>query len=94
MQRHAGGGAVHDDARVLQTDERDEQADTGGDGHLDGVGDGVEDELAQAGDGQQDEDDAVKQHQHEGIGVAQPHADADGIDEVGVEAHAGGLREG
>ena len=94
VQRHAGGGAVHDDARVLQTDERDEQADTGGDGHLDGVGDGVEDEFAQAGDGQQDEDDAVKQHQHEGIGVAQTHADADGIDKVGVEAHAGGLREG
>ena len=93
MQIHAGGGVVDHDAGVLQADEGDEQADTGGDGHLDLVGNGVEDDLAQTGDGQQHEDDAVKQHQHQGVGIAQAQAHTHGVDEIGVEAHAGGLRQ-
>ena len=93
MQIHTGGGVVDHDAGVLQADEGDEQADTGGDGRLDLVGDGVEDDLAQTGNGQQHEDDAVKQHQHQGVGIAQAQAHTHGVDEIGVEAHAGGLRQ-
>ena len=93
MQIHAGGGVVDHDAGVLQADEGDEQADTGGDGHLDLMGNGVEDDLAQTGNGQQHEDDAVEQHQHQGVGIAQAQAHTHGVDEIGVEAHAGGLRQ-
>ena len=93
VQVHAGGGIVDHDAGILQADEGDEQADTGGDGRLDLVGDGVEDDLAQTGNGQQHEDDAVKQHQHQGVGIAQAQAHTHGVDKIGVQAHSGGLRQ-
>lgn len=53
-----------------------------------GVGDGGEDLLAQAGDGQQNEDEAVNENEHKGVGVGEAEADADGINEEGVQAHA------
>lgn len=84
---------VHDDARVLQADEGDEQADTGGDGGLDRSRDGVEDHLAKTRDRQQDEHDAVNEDEHEGVRVAQAEGEADGVDKEGVQAHAGGLRQ-
>ena len=84
---------VNDDARVLKADEGDEQADAGGNGRLDRGGNGVEDHLAQAGDGQQDEDDAVDQNQNQRVCVAQAEAEADRVDKECVQAHAGGLRQ-
>ena len=63
-------GVAYDDTGVLHADEGNEQADTGGDGDLDGLRDGVEDDLAEAGDGQQDEDDAVDEDQNQRIGIA------------------------
>ncbi len=84
---------VHDDTGVLQADERDEQADTGGDRGLDSGRDGVKDHLAQAGDGQQDEDDAVNQNENQRVCVAQAEGEADGVDEECVQAHAGRLRQ-
>ena len=91
IQRHAGGTVGDHDAGVLEADESDEQSDTGGDGHLDLLGDALEDQLPETGDGEEQEDQAVHQDQHQGIGIGETHAQADGVDEVGVEAHAGGL---
>ena len=87
------GGVAYDDTGVLHADEGNEQADTGGDSDLDGLRDGVEDDLAEAGDGQQDEDDTVDEDHDQRIGIRQPHANADRVDEVSVQAHAGRLRE-
>ena len=87
-------GAVHHDTGVLETQEGDKQADTGGDGHTDGRGDGIKNLLAQAGDGQQNENDAVGQDQDQGVGIAEAQVETDGVDEIGVEPHAGGLRQG
>ena len=84
---------VNDDARVLKADEGDEQADAGGNGRLDRGGNGVEDHLAQAGDGQQDEDDAIDQNQNQRVCVAQAEAEADRVDKECVQAHAGRLRQ-
>ena len=85
---------VNDDARVLKADEGDEQADASGNGRLDCGGNGVEDHLAQAGDGQQDEDDAVDQNQNQRVCVAQAKAEADRVDKECVQAHAGSQSEG
>ena len=78
---------------VLQADEGDEQADTGGDGGLDRSRDGIEDHLAKTRDRQQDEHDAVNEDEHEGVRVAQAEGKADGVDKEGVQTHAGGLRQ-
>ena len=94
------GGEVHeccavvdDDARVLEADEGDEQADTGGDGRLDGCRDGIEDHLAKAGDGKQNENDAVNEDENKTVRVAQAEGEADGVDKKCVQTHAGGLRQ-
>ena len=94
VEGDAGGGVAHHDAGVLEADEGDEQSDAGGDGHLDLLGDALEDQLSKAGEGEEQEDQAVHQHQHQGVGVGETHAQADGVDEVGIETHAGGLRQG
>ena len=90
---NAGAGILRDEADILQAEERDKQANACGDGLADGVGDGGEDLLAQAGDGQQNEDEAVNENEHKGVGIGEAEADADGINEEGVQAHAGGLCE-
>ena len=89
----AGRRIVHDDAGVLKAEEGDKQTDTGGDRRLDRRGDGVEDEAAQAGDGQQDENNAVRQHEKQRVGVAEAETEADRVDKKGVEAHAARLRK-
>ena len=85
---------VHDDAGVLQTDERDEKTDTGGDCRLDGCRNGVKNHLAKTRDGQQDEHDAVDEDEHQTIRIAQTEGEADGVDKKCVQTHAGCLRQG
>ena len=94
MQVDQCGVTVDDNAGILQAKERDEQADTCGDCGLDRLGDGVEDNAAQAGDGQQDEDDAVNQNHDQRIGIGEAHTEADRVDKERVQTHAGGLCEG
>ena len=85
---------VNDDARVLKADEGDEQADAGGNGRLDRSGNGLENRLAQAGDSQQDENDAIDQNQNQRVCVAQAESfTADSKDKKCVQTHAGRLRQ-
>jgi len=53
----------------------------------------LEDELAQTRDGQEDEQNTVKKHQHEGVGIAEAQPQHDRVNEVGIQTHAGRLRE-
>ena len=50
--------AVDDDPAVLEPDQGDEEADADGDAVLEGVGHGGDDLAPDAGEGQDDEDDA------------------------------------
>ena len=88
---NARAGIRNDNACVLQTEESNKESDTGGNRFSDCVGNRGEDLLAQTGDGEQNEDDAVGKDEHKRVGVAQAETDADGVDEEGVQAHAGGL---
>jgi len=59
---------LRDDAGVDEADDGDEQADTDADGGLQGRGDGMEDGLAEAGQHQDGDDDALEDDQSHGIG--------------------------
>ena len=93
-QGDAGGGAVHNQARILKAEECDKQTDAGRDGDPHSVGDGVEDLLPQAGDSQQNKDDAVDQDHDQRIGVGEAKAHTNRVDKECVEPHAGGLCKG
>ena len=93
MQVNEGRVAVDDDAGVLQAEERDEQADTGGDRSLDSLRNGVENHAAQAGDGQEDENDTVNKNHDQRVCIGEAHANTDGVYEECVQTHAGGLRK-
>jgi hypothetical protein len=56
------------------------------------MGDGSDEALADAGEGEREEDHAGDEDGAEGGGPGDAHAFNDGVGEVGVEAHAG--REG
>ena len=92
-QRDTGGCARNDDARILQAKERDEQTDARRNRDANRLWNRLEDELAQTRDGQEDEQNTVKKHQHEGIGIAEAQPQHDRVNEVGIQTHAGRLRE-
>ena len=79
---------------VAQSDEGDEHADAGGGRVLQAVGNAVDDLFADAGDGQQDEQDPGKEHDTQRSTPGNAHAQADGIGEVSVQRHAGSHRDG
>src|ERR1035438_10787339 len=81
-------------ACVAKTDESNEEADAAGGGGVELVRNGVENHLADAGGGKCDEDDAGKEDCTEGGLPGDVHLEADGVGEVGVEAHAGRERDG
>jgi AAA ATPase containing von Willebrand factor type A (vWA) domain len=89
-----GVGIGDDDAAVFEADERDEEADAAGDGDLQGVRDRGDDPLADAGDGEDKEDDAVYEDHAQGFGPRDAFAEDDGKGEEGVDAHAGGEGDG
>ena len=93
---HADGGRVvlNDDARVQQTDQRDEHADTGADSNTNILGDGAIDRFAQTQQGDEDEQHAGDEHDGQRLIIAIAVAQHDRIGKEGVQAHAGGLREG
>ena len=80
-----------DEAGVDEADEGDEQADADRDGDLQLDRHGVEDEAAQAGRGEQDDDEAVDDHEAHRLRPGDLPDDADR--EERVDAQAGGERE-
>jgi hypothetical protein len=89
-----GFGIADDEAGVAKADEGDEEADAAGDGGVKLVGDGAENHLADAGGGEREKDDAGEKDRAEGGLPGDVHLEADGVGEVGVEAHAGRERDG
>ena len=89
-----GVGIANDEAGMLKTDEGDEEADAAGDRRIKLVGNGAENHLADADRGDGQENDAGKKHRAEGRLPRHVHLDADGVSEIGVQAHAGGERDG
>jgi len=93
---HVGArrGALGHDAGLREADERDEDADAGGDGGLQGGGDRVEDHLAHTKQGEAQEQHAGEEHNAEGDGPRHLHEahHADGEEEV--LAHEGRLGDG
>ena len=78
-----------DDAGVLQRDDAEEHADAGGDRAAHRVRDAGDQPAADAGDGQDQEDDAGDEHRAERLLPGEAHGADDGEGEEGVEAHAG-----
>src|ERR1017187_4253115 len=93
-ERDGGGGVRHDDARIAEADEGDEEAHASGHGGVEFVRDGGQDQLAHTEQGEQQ-----KRHTGEKDGAERglpghSHAFDHGVGEVGVEAHAGSERDG
>lgn len=84
----------HDDAGVLQADKRDEQTDTGGDRHFDGVRNRLEDLLSEAGDRQQNENNAIQQNEDKRVRIRELKRKTARVHEKRVESHTGSLRQG
>ena len=59
---------------------------------LQGLRDGHDDHLADLGDGDDDVDQAAQEYHAHGLLPAEAEAEAHGVGEERVEAHAGGLR--
>ena len=77
---------------LYEADEGDEEADASGYCGVELVRDGGDEALADASDGEEEEDDAGEEDGAESGLPGDAHALDDGVGEVGVEAHAG--REG
>ncbi len=88
------GRIADDEAGVAESDERDEEADAAGDGGVEFVGNRTQDHLADAGGGERKKNDAGEKHRAECGLPGDVHLEADGVSEVGVEAHAGGEGDG
>lgn len=63
---------LYHDARVLESDEGDEHADADDDGILEVHGHGINEQLADVRNRQQQEHDAGEEHRTEGHGPARP----------------------
>ena len=87
-QAHHGGRVAHHDTGVMQGDQRQEQADAGGNRRAQRQGDGVDDPLTNAEDRQQEKQHRRNEYraQRHLPGVA--HVQDHGVGEEGVEAHA------
>ena len=81
---------LYHDARVLEPDEGDEHADADDDGILEVHGHGINEQLADVRNRQQQEHDAGEEHRTEGHGPVQAEDAADVVGEEGVQPHAGG----
>ncbi len=88
MHVDQGSYIVYYQACILHTQEGDEQADTGSNGSANCLGDGFEDHLAQAGEGQDDKQETVKKNQHEGVCVREAKYVANSENEERVQTHA------
>ena len=93
---HADEGlrVAHHQARVAEADEGDEEADAAGHRGVKLVGNGAQNHLPDARRGEREKEDAGEKDRSQGRLPGDVHLDADGVGEVGVEAHAGGQRDG
>ena len=89
-----GGGIADDQAGVAKADESDEETDAAGDGCVKFMRDGAQNHLADAGGSEREKDDAGEKHRAQRRLPGDVHLEADGVGEVGVEAHAGRERDG
>ena len=92
-------GVVHHDPGIGQAHQGNEQADAGGDAHLQVLGHIIHEGLAELAEGEQNEDDALHEHgrQRDGPGILDAllgHGHADRVGEVGIQAHAAGQGDG
>ena len=85
--------AVHNDVRVLQTDECDEEADTDGYGDLEGCRDRVEDRFSDVGQGEDDEDQTFHEDSCQSHLPGITHSQDYGVSEVSVKTHTCGEHE-
>ena len=92
-QGDGGGGMGHDDARIAEADEGDEEAHAGGHGRVEFVRDGGEDQLAHAQQREHQKRDAGEKDRAERGLPGHSHAFDHGVGEVGIEAHAGSQRD-
>ena len=74
---------------LRKSDEGDVEADASADCGVELMRDGCYEALADAGEGEGEEDDAGEEDGAEGGLPGNAHAEDDGIGEVGVETHAG-----
>ncbi len=89
-----GSTVINNEADVLHTDESNEEADTGCNADFNTLRNGIEDDLTETGCGEDDEHDAVNQNTDKGIGIGKTKAEANGIDEIRIQTHTGGLCHG
>ena len=78
----------HDEARALEADESDEEADAHADGHAQILRHGVDDGLADVTDREDQEQDAREEHRAECDCPVQAERAAHIVGEKGVESHA------
>ena len=89
-ERDEGRVIVGDDPGILETDECDEQADTGTDRMFERKRNGIEDPGTDLREGQDDKDDTLKENSRQGELPAMAHTEADSKYEEGVQAHTRG----
>ena len=94
VQVNQGCAVIDDKTDILHADKGDEQTDAGCDGALNRLGNGFEDELAETGDGQENEDEAVNKDHDQSVLIGEAQTEANGVNEECIQTHAGGLRKG
>lgn len=86
-------GIGHNDACILKPQKCDKQTDTRGNGHSDSGGQSIKNLFAKSCNGQENEHDTLDKDKHQCVGIGQPEADADGVNEKGVKTHSAGLSQ-
>ena len=86
-----GLGGEGEEADVQEADVGHEQADAAADGVLQHFRNGLDDDLTNLGDGDENVDQATQEHHAQGLLPGEAEAEANGVGEECVEAHAGGL---
>ena len=86
-----GLGGEGEEADVQKADVGHEQADAAADGVLQHFRNGLDDDLTNLGDGDQNVDQAAQEHHAQGLLPGEAEAEANGVGEERVEAHASGL---
>ena len=85
-----GVSARADQLRLLEADLDEKQADAGRDRTLERIGHSVRNAVAPLRAGDVGKDKAGHERDGDGLLPGEPHLDADGVGEEGVDAHAGG----
>ena len=89
-KRHEGRLIPHNETAVLHADERDEEANTGRNRGLHGHRNRIDNQLPDAGEGEEREDDAGDEHRGEACLPGEPHRSADDEREEGADAETRG----